>query len=196
MRLIKFSSYQEYLDAQELRSKSLRRRSHFLPREIYRVCEYIKRKDLVIADGVCHGARTGLEVDEFKKWLPVSMFGTDLFPKQTGNSKVVQWDFNRPKGKWRRRFDLIYSNSLDHSPDPERTLQVWMNQLTSSGLLVLQWSSRHTRVRKADCFGGSLLDYLRLINLRGVTQDLIYTSVRRRRRRSSDVISIVARAKR
>lgn len=41
-------------------------------------------------------------------------------------------------------FDLVYSNSLDHSFDPKLALTVWLEQLNPTGKLVIELSSGHS----------------------------------------------------
>jgi len=51
---------------------------------------------------------------------------------------TVQWDFNIPKDEWVGKFDIVYSNSFDHSFNPYGTLDVWINQLSPNGILYVE----------------------------------------------------------
>ena len=41
---------------------------------------------------------------------------------------------------WIGKFDLVYTNSFDHTITPKETLEVWKNQLAENGKLLIQWS--------------------------------------------------------
>lgn len=52
----------------------------------------------------------------------------------------------------------MYSNSFDHSYDPEKCLNAWMSCLTRSGVCVIEHSDMHEAdaVTELDPFGASL----------------------------------------
>jgi len=53
---------------------------------------------------------------------------------------TVEWDFNKQKDEWLGKYDVIYSNSIDHSIDPVSTLETWSEQLSDVGKLYLEYS--------------------------------------------------------
>jgi len=126
--------------------------------------------------GMCHGARNGREVEEFQNQFPkATVYGTDVFPQ---GENVVRWNFNQPLKSWRAKFDFIYSNSLDHSPDPLETLQVWVNQLKQRGFLFIQWTFAHAKRntgKGGNLYRGSLLEYIDLISKRARIWDVMYS---------------------
>jgi len=155
--------------------------------------------------GICHGARSGRECDEFSFQFPKTrVFGTDLFPelgkaKYQVRSKVVAWNFSDYKEGWMEKFDFVYSNSLDHARSPIETVGIWLSQLKPEGVLFVQWSAGHTTVKGGDCFGADLLEYIDLMNTVGRVQDLLYINVPRRRhalqKRGREVVVLVVSKK-
>lgn len=164
MLLGKFDTYEAYVAAQR---KSIHSRHYhhafFTWVEIRNCCEFAKARwghDGKGCRGICHGARNGLESDEFTLDFEGStVIGTDLFPfsgtsrEWGGKSEVVEWDFSKVNPEWTGKMDFVYSNSLDHSSDPEATLKTWMGQLKPTGLLFLQWSDcLASGIHRGDCF--------------------------------------------
>lgn len=163
MKATKFNSYDEYISTQ--RRTILRRRhrhAFFTWMEVKVACDWMKSKwdgwESRQIKGVCHGARNGLESDEFLKNFPgSSVIGTDLFPfcgnsgEWRGATEVVQCDFAIQKPEWIGSFDFVYSNSLDHAQDAEACLKTWLDQLRPDGFLVLQWHDCFD-THSGDCF--------------------------------------------
>ena len=96
-------------------------------------------------NGICHGVRTGYEVDWFLKGLPIdsTCLGTDIEPSATAHPRVVTQDFHEPRADWLSSFDFVYTNSQDHALEPRLALSTWMNQLKPNGLLLLEHSRSH-----------------------------------------------------
>ena len=70
----------------------------------------------------------------------------------------IQWDFHKTKDEWIDSVDFIYSNSFDHSYDPEGCLNAWMGCVRPGGLCILEHSSAHGPggVNELDPFGAHL----------------------------------------
>jgi len=147
---------------------------------------------------ICHGARAGVEVQQIKKIYPQAIvIGTDVFAKDT--SCVIEWDYHETKPEWNRAFDLVYSNSLDHSPKPKECLATWLSQLKDDGLLSLVWTFAHTLEERplpypgGDCFGAGLHEYIQLVQQAGgEIQDLLWCPIERK----NDHVVILASPKR
>lgn len=146
-----------------------------------RIAEWCRTNQLQVREGVCHGARAGHECDELMRNMPqATIFGTDLFPfsgksgSVRGKANVIEWDFNSQNLGWLDHFDLVYSNSLDHSNDPPATLLVWLEQLTWNGALFVQWNRADLDVKGGDCFGADPLEMIDLMNTVGRLADMIY----------------------
>ena len=167
-------------------------RPGFGPNEIRLASEYLKSHGLVESKetkGICHGARNGLESDEFKKHFPIAnIIGTDLNPMQgkgayyTPITEIVKWDFSKENPVWIGNMDWVYSNSLDHSATPEETIKTWIHQLKPTGFLFLQWLLENGGVKSGDCFSCSAHELIRMINRTGiaVVTDIIYLQQSRR----------------
>lgn len=205
MKRIRFSSYEDYVEAQRQTVARKGTGPYFTDAEMDRIAEWCKDHGLEVKTGICHGARNGLEAEELMKRLPGStIFGTDLFP-HSGRSrlvptkaKVVEWDFNKKNRRWMGRFDLVYSNSFDHAFNPRWTLRVWFGQLREGGALFLQWTKWNLGVRQGDCLGGQLTEFVDLVNKFGKVVDLLYVNVARERenllrRKGLEAVVIVAR---
>lgn len=181
MKQIQFADYEAYIAAQRHTIMKRGLGPYFCDLEMVRIAEWIKRSGLIVRNGVCHGARNGLECDELMRHLPqAAIMGTDLFP-HSGKSRttrstaeVHEWDFNKVHLDWIGHFDLVYTNSLDHAHDPEGTLKVWLDQLTWNGALFVQWNRSDLEAKGGDCFGATPLEYVDLLNTVGRLVDLIY----------------------
>lgn len=169
MELITFAKERHYVKAQQRANKRKSKRKGFLPLELERIVEYFGGS---LGEVMCHGAKGGAESSLFSDLIPAAVItATDLFPT---DESVLRWNFSDPKEEWLSRFDLVYSNSLDHARWPWKTLQVWFDQLKSNGRLCIQWNALHKNAKEGDCFGATLDEYITVINEEGVVVDLIY----------------------
>lgn len=113
--------------------------------------------------GCCHGSRNGWEVDRLRRLLACEVTGTDIAPT-ANHYGLIQMDFHRLPADWSRRFDFVYSNSLDHSYDPAGALSEWVRSLRLGGRLYLSHCRNSTYTQnEADCFGATLGEYQQLI---------------------------------
>lgn len=177
MKLTVFQSDRHYVKTQR---RTVGRKGEgagpfYCEREFDRIANWVAMNmiDLPLpARVLCHGARNGNELDEFEQRLNCRAIGTDLFPQA---DSVIEWDFRKPKSEWWRGFDVVYSNSLDHSDQPEETLRVWLDQTKPKGNLFVEWSHSHDgEPRGGDCFAAPLHEYISLIERVGVVVDLLY----------------------
>ena len=111
---------------------------------------------------LCHGVRNGAEVDYFSQYVPYVM-GTDIAPSD--HPAVIECDMHDRTSGY---FDMVYSNSWDHSYDPERMFRVWASQLYRGGHIVLEHTSLHcpSHASERDPFGATrkeLMDLLRKV---------------------------------
>lgn len=89
---------------------------------------------------LCHGTRNGAEQKFFKEFYPdAEILGTEISPTAKNFPMTIEWDFHKDNPEWHNKFDIIYTNSLDHSIDPIQALTVWKNQLSSNGNLYLEY---------------------------------------------------------
>ena len=88
---------------------------------------------------LCHGVRNGKQLEFYQKYYPsCQIIGTEISHTAKQFKNVVEWDFHNEKEEWKNKFDIVYSNSWDHSYDPTKSLSVWKDQLTNSGHIFLE----------------------------------------------------------
>jgi hypothetical protein len=121
--------------------------------------EYIQRTIGPVSFGLCHGTRRGKEQEWFLKHLGCRVLGTEISDTATQFPNTIQWDFHEIKSEWIDGVDFIYSNSFDHSYDPEKCLKAWMSCVRKNGVCILEHSSEHLphSVSKLDPFGAELI---------------------------------------
>lgn len=114
--------------------------------------------------GICHGTRRGKEQEWFRKNLKCEVIGTEISDTADQFPHTIQWDFHKVKPEWIEAVDFIYSNSFDHSYDPEECLNAWMSCLKKGGICILEHSSLHApdASSELDPFGADtiLMPYL------------------------------------
>ncbi|MCH8042899.1 MAG: hypothetical protein IID44_04195 [Planctomycetes bacterium] len=158
MKLLRFNSYDEYVELQTETNKQKLGNVWVSDKELAVVARYIRQHVPGAAFGICHGVRNGYEVHRLRELLGIDVIGTELSETATEFEHVIQWDFHEVDEAWQGRVDLIYSNSWDHSYDPALMLDRWMSCLTPTGRCFLHWTPDHGEraVGGADCFGASL----------------------------------------
>ena len=139
---------------------------------IGRVARYVQAKvGLKSNFALCHGVNHGHEITWFKKHLPtVTVVGTELGPLTAKLApSTVNWDFHVVKPEWRQACDFVYSNAIDHSPNPPLAVTRWMEEIRPGGALVLEWSSfSDSRSKSAtDLYGASLHSFQAMVNKAG-----------------------------
>jgi Methyltransferase domain len=122
--------------------------------------------------GICHGTRRGLEQTWFRKYLNnCEVIGTEISDTAAEFAHTIQWDFHDTKPEWIDAVDFIYSNSFDHSYDPEKCLNAWMRCVRPGGVCIIEHSSLHSPegATEVDPFGAdiSIMPYLILTWARG-----------------------------
>lgn len=123
------------------------------------LADYLKKHLGTIEFGLCHGTRRGLEQTWFRQHLDCEVLGTEISDSAEQFPNTIQWDFHQAKPEWIDSVDFIYSNSFDHSYDPETCLNTWMSCLRpTGGLCILEHSSAHgpDGVNELDPFGAYL----------------------------------------
>lgn len=103
---------------------------------------------------VCHGCRNGLEVNVLQKLNPdAKVFGTDLYGKAYKYDKAYfkEIDFDTVPEEWKGYFDVVYSNSIDHSREPINTLLAWKSELKDNGICFVNFHWGRG-VSREDCF--------------------------------------------
>lgn len=112
--------------------------------------------------GLCHGTRRGREQEWFRKYLDAEVIGTEISPTAVQFPNTIEWDFHETKPEWIGNVDFIYSNSLDHSYNPEKCLNAWMSCIRKGGVCFLEHTSGHESATHLDPFGAhiAMMPYL------------------------------------
>lgn len=124
MNIYDYDSYQEYIERQVSANKRKIGWIWVQKENIKKICDFIGHADSVL----CHGTRRGKEQQYFKEFLGCEVLGTEISPTATDFPDTIQWDFNKENPDWEKGWDIVYSNSLDHSPTPKETVGLWMSQ--------------------------------------------------------------------
>ena len=116
--------------------------------------------------GLCHGTRRGDEQVWFRERLGIEVIGTEISPTATDFPHTIQWDFHDTKPEWLEAVDFIYSNSYDHSYDPERCFRAWAACLRVGGVMLLEHTDQHrpTAVSALDPFGAERDELVMMLN--------------------------------
>lgn len=151
--------YERYRAVQLAGNEDKRERVFVQHENVQFLARYITARIGRPSFGLCHGTRRGLEQKWFGEELGCRVLGTEISPSAAEFPNTIQWDFHDVQPEWKNAVDFIYSNSLDHSYDPEMCLNAWMSCLRPGGLCVLEHSSEHepSRATELDPFGVELI---------------------------------------
>jgi SAM-dependent methyltransferase len=101
---------------------------------------------------------------KLRQLLDCRVIGTDIAPTALA-AGLVQMDFHCLPPRWHGRFDFVYSNSLDHSHDPAKAVNAWVQSLRQGGRLYLSHCANSERAQNlADCYGATLQEYTALVH--------------------------------
>jgi len=131
--------------------------------------DYIKKLIGTPEFGICHGTRRGKEQEWFRKYLESEVIGTEISDTAEQFPYTIQWDFHETKTEWINATDFIYSNSFDHSYDPEKCLDTWMNCIKPGGICIIEHSSLNEPfgTNQLDPFGAHIVQMPYLITTWG-----------------------------
>jgi hypothetical protein len=162
MKLRSFKSYDEYVVLQSDTNRRKLNQIWVSQSEIRKLSKYLRVALPDARFGICHGVRNGFEVKELRRELGIEVIGTEISETAIQFPHVIQWDFHKVKDEWIGKVDFIYSNSWDHSFDPDLMLQQWLSCLKPNGLCMFEWSRNHrpSSVYGADCCGMEYSEFL------------------------------------
>jgi hypothetical protein len=170
-----FDTYADYVDAQRRTTQAKKAKVWVLESELAIIAEAIREQHPSF--GICHGVRTGAEVDYLIDALWCMVLGTDLEPSD--HERVIQWDFHDVRSDWLGAADFIYTNALDHSYDPKLAVRQWLKCLSPLGRCYIHWSPSHDRPKfgifGGDCFQASKEGYAALLGEVGTVDRVIPT---------------------
>ena len=169
MKLYNYKDYDEYVKAQINKYELKRNNVWVNNKELNQIATIIdkrmKKMGINLKEGICHGVRTGYEVEYLQnKFIDAKIYGSEI--AESRNDRIYKMDFHEIPDDWYERFDFVYSNSFDHSYDPEKCLDAWMDSLHSLGVCIIHWMATNARtINDSDCFAGTLADYRKLITM-------------------------------
>ena len=101
---------------------------------------------------ICLGIRNGNEYDFFKdnKFTKDSeVFGIDINPMVGGvGYNCYCYDFSKLPSNYKESFDLVYSNSLDHAEDLDKTLKEWYR--ISRDYILISFQNKNVKTNIVD----------------------------------------------
>ena len=149
MKIYKYENYDEYVEAQtkanikKIKAVWVRRTT----------IQKIVKENFIATTILCHGTRNAAEQRYFKEELPTAeIIGTEISSTALEFPMTVQHDFHEVRDDWLNKFDIVYSNSFDHSYDPEKCINTWKDQLNTNGSLYIEcaWDPQDNRSRASD----------------------------------------------
>lgn len=127
----------------------------------YEIC-FEQFKDLIKMNSkmICLGTRNNHERDvfsELSKNINLKVFSQDLAKKS--NADFIG-DFNNLSDFVPSDWDIIYSNSLDHAINANKTFYEWLNVVKKGGIIVLGFNFGDDVISETDCnsFNKNMLD--------------------------------------
>ena len=141
MKVYEYRDYEHYMEQQTLANTN-KIHNIWISREAHsHFCKHYRKFRKDPASILCHGSRNGAEVRWFGNEFPnAEVLGTDISYTATDFPNQVQWDMQKENPEWIAKWDLIYTNSLDHVTDFIGTLEVICNQLSDDGLFILDYT--------------------------------------------------------
>lgn len=166
MNVYKYNDYTDYVKCQQdanIRKKN----SHWVQeKDIELLVDYMNKNNIDNKKILCHGTRAGYEQKFFKNHVVnlEYILGTEISETATEFEDTIQHDFHIMKDEWENYFDIIYTNSWDHSYDPNKSLDVWINCIKINGYLFIEWNKNNLKNSKSDPFSSTMEVYKEIFN--------------------------------
>jgi hypothetical protein len=134
-----------YREIQQIGNKHKLGAVFAVEQNIAAMANYTVRRIGTVGLVLCHGTRNGAEQRWFKANLPGTprVIGTEISDTASQFPDTIQWDFHQQNPDWVGRADVVYSNSWDHSIDPDRMFRNWMECLTAKGVMLVEHTIHH-----------------------------------------------------
>ena len=184
MKLLTFRDYDEYRRVQATANELKFHNVFAEDPELRRIASHFSARARDARTGLCHGVRNGYEVKMLRRLLPdVDIIGTDISETASRVPHSIVWDMHEVKPEWKGRTDFMYSNSWDHTYDPERLFASWSECLSERGRLYLPYNDLQsergvTEATKIDPFGCSVDELIALLRTAFVVDDLLEVTPR------------------
>ncbi len=155
--------YDKYVEIQTWGNKAKLNFCWVAEQNIRFLAEHVRTELGQVTKGVCHGTRQGFEQKWFSDALGIEVTGTEISDTASQFPHTIQWDFHEPHPEL-VNLDFVYSNSFDHSYDPQKSFTNWVDSLRIGGLLFIEHSKLHEEhgVTRLDPFGASVEEIIEL----------------------------------
>ena len=173
MKIWKYKNYEEYVEAQTRANVKKINLKWVEESTIAKIHSWVPFATSIL----CHGTRNAAEQKFFKKYYShANIVGTEISHTAKNFPMTVQHDFHEVKDEWISKFDILYTNSFDHSYDPIKCLNTWKNQLSDNGIMFVEHahSEVNNRSRAIDPLEISieeLLELLKEVGLNAIIKD-------------------------
>lgn len=100
---------------------------------------------------ICLGVRNNHERDVFKLELKarnVDVYSLDIAP-ESGADYIMS--FNTFEPEWENKWDIVFSNSIDHAIDATSTFYEWLRIVKRGGIMVVGFGLDKTEISATDC---------------------------------------------
>lgn len=166
LKVHEYKDYNHYVDEQTTANK--RKLNWPFKKEDH--VKWIKEKKLGANNIICHGTRNGGEQKIFRKYYPDAyIIGTEISETASQFEMTVQHDFAMPKPEWIGKFDIVYSNSFDHSLDPSKTIETWKKQISYDGYIFVEWDYlNNSKSTLSDPVSGSTKEFISFLESHNV----------------------------
>lgn len=161
MKIYKYDSYEDYVKAQEEANVRKIRNVWVRKSTITKIHSIVPFASSIL----CHGTRNAAEQKYFKSLYPsAEIYGTEISHTASKFPMTVQMDFHNEKEEWLEKFDIVYSNSFDHSYDPRKCLNTWKNQVREGGNMFIEMmSGKDNRSKRSDPLEISEEEFVKLL---------------------------------
>ena len=179
MKLLTFRDYDEYKQVQAAANELKFHNVFAEDPELRRIASHFSARVKNARTGLCHGVRNGYEVRVFRRMLPgVDIIGTDIAETAAKVPHSIVWDMHDVKPEWRSAVDFMYSNSWDHTYDPEKLFANWSECLSENGRLYLPYNDLQsergvTETTKIDVFGCSVDELIAIVRKSFLIEDVL-----------------------
>ena len=138
MKLYEYENYEEYV-SEQTRANKLKLTNVWVQKN---TMDQIKQRVSNPKAIICHGTRNAKEQQYLQEiYGDIEIIGTEISETATQFNMTVQHDFHEQKQEWVDHFDILYSNSFDHSYDPWKCIKTWGDQLKQGGWAFLEMST-------------------------------------------------------
>jgi len=138
MKIWKYKDDKDYRENQYDANRAKLNKQWVQVWDIKMIAVCMSQMNMDIKSILCHGTRNGAELRFFETEYPrAKIIGTEIAPTASIFSNTIRHDFQKVHPKLIGKFNIVFSNSLDHSTNPLETLKVWRDQLIPNGKSML-----------------------------------------------------------